>query len=97
MKIWIDTTIPAPEGYRWCKTGREVIDTMQNASLASDYAIRHGYEEFFHKVFGHTSTTALCLEELNMSDEFANSGDYRMLMMYMEELGKRKTLCMKTH
>lgn len=34
MKIWIDDIRPAPEGYIWCKSVNEVIDTI---SLSDEY------------------------------------------------------------
>lgn len=30
MKIWTDDLRPAPDGYKWCKTTNETIDTLKS-------------------------------------------------------------------
>ena len=37
MKIWIDDIRPAPEGYVWCKSVNEVIDTIDTIGLSDEY------------------------------------------------------------
>lgn len=37
MKIWIDDVRPAPEGYIWCKSVNEAIDTIDAIGLNDEY------------------------------------------------------------
>ena len=36
MKIWVDDVRPAPEGYVWCKSVNETIETIDAINIASD-------------------------------------------------------------
>ena len=71
MKIWIDDTRPAPEGYVWCKSVNEAKDTILILEL---YATVH---ERYKVQFIDTDHDA--------SIYASEGGDYIRLLDWLEE------------
>ena len=70
VKIWVDDVRPAPEGYIWCKSVNETIDTIEIVNTCSD---------------SFDSPISLIDLDHDAGDFYQDGGDYIRLLDYFEE------------
>ena len=74
MKLWIDDTRPAPEGYVWCKSVNEAKDTILMLELYATVDERYKVE--------------LIDLDHDAGDYAGEGGDYIRLLDWLEETGR---------
>ena len=98
MKIWVDDTRPAPEGYRWCKSVNEAIDLIQASDRHIARAVGLGHESFLdrdykrrNKCYAHANTWDIQLIDIDhdAGDYASDGGDYVKLLDWLEENGHK--------
>lgn len=80
MRLWIDDVRPAPEGYVWCKSVNEAIETIKLV-------------ESFHFYNPTTKEERFVVIELididhDAGDYIDDGGDYIKLLDWLEETGR---------
>lgn len=81
MKIWVDATRPAPEGYVWCKSVYEVQAKIEAAK----------WTNFFNHIPGSETPNYKDIEielidiDHDARDYAANGGDYIKILDWLEE------------
>ena len=83
MKIWVDDVRPAPEGYVWCKSVNETIETIDAINIASD---------------DFDTPIVLVDIDHDAGDYVNDGGDYIKLLDYFEECyGKDLPFSIRIH
>ena len=99
MKIWINKNDTTPEGYTWCKDVREAITFIQKTDLTIGRLNRAANtvqtEEEYDRC--NKMVNSLHIDEINIANETVGSSEHQMLLMYIEELGRKDLYSVKTH
>ena len=74
MKLWIDDFRPAPEGYIWCKSVNEAIETIKRTDYYDPQVIDCPFE--------------LIDIDHDAGDYACDGGDYIKLLDWLEETGR---------
>lgn len=74
MKIWVDNSRPAPEGYVWCKSVQEAKDTVLMLELYA--TVNESYK------------VELIDLDYDSGDYANDGGDYIKLLNWLEETGR---------
>ena len=88
MKLWIDDVRPAPEGYVWCKSVHETIETIKLCEKNAVYATATKQpDEVVMKWWPEL------LDIDHDAGNFAHlGGDYIKLLDWLEETGRNYTI-----
>ena len=78
IKLWVDDTRPAPEGYVWCHS---VWRAIKEITIREDKIKEFGDIEFIEPI------TLISLDH-DAGDYFQYGGDYIQLLNWLEETGR---------
>lgn len=97
MKLWIDDVREAPEGYVWCKSVNEAIESIldQERRIKAliekhSIAVENNLTYYMEQLSGAISYNTIDLIDIDHdAGDFANDGgDYIKLLDWLEENGR---------
>ena len=80
MKLWIDDVRPAPEGYIWCKSVNDAIDSIEYKER-----LVNGVNSFYG---ANLAVCELIDIDHDAGDYVTDGGDYIRLLDWLEETGR---------
>ena len=83
VKLWIDDVRPAPEGYVWCKSVNEAIETLKEKEKTAEFAKMRGNVDAMME-----SWPTLIDIDHDAGDYASDGGDYIKLLDWLEETGR---------
>lgn len=98
MKIWLDPTKEAPEGYAWCKSCNDIIRLLEKTQLAyfQDELVNSAYnsaEDASKREYAKQMMLHNFIEIIDMSHDAAemrsDGGQYINFLYWLEEVGAR--------
>lgn len=103
MKIWIDSTSPAPkDDYHWRKSVDSAIESFAKHDHAVEIAMRRGRACFLARDYaGRTKCYEFAnrhdIDEISISKELVGSEDAARLKRYLEDIGRLESCEITVH